>query len=456
MPFVTSRKLDAILAVWLAAFITASLVTAPMGRGTPHPMSHCPRGECDDAGDVSYMHLLQITSDRRLAAQSGVEPTQKTLAAIKKVRPYYHTTQEIREEVELLSKSCNGAMTVETHSDSIDRGVTIDVIRLRAPDAQPLNKVFLLFGEHSRELISPESGLHFLKIVCGKVPIEGKLKIPNILLENEFQIVLNGNPHSRVEVERGDFCLRTNPNGVDLNRNWDEMWEEGESDSMSDTNAGPKPFSEPETRIFKRLVEHFQPTTFLTVHSGTRGMYMPWAYDMKHTARFNAPLMLNVLKDLDKAHCQCPYGAAGKEVGYPCPGTCLDWVYSKLKTPYVFAFEIYTSSDRDEDLKKRWDEKAASGGLKLLQSGSHLGHEHFQGLFDTITSDFVHTRARDAKSDDDRQKEECFSQFNPGTEATYNATVQNWAVAYLEMAAMIAEQLKKDNSILHSMKSQHA
>jgi len=272
----------------------------------------------------------------------------------------------------------------------------------------------------------------------------------NILADNEFQIVLNGNPHSRTRVEEGEFCLRTNPNGVDLNRNWDEMWGAGDND-MSDTNAGPRPFSEPETRIFKKLVEEFEPTTFLTVHSGTRGLYMPWAYDMEHTASYNAPLMLNVLKDLDKAHCQCPYGAAGREVGYPCPGTCLDWVYSKLKTPYVFAFEIYTSPDRDDELKARWDEKKTTGGLNLLQSGGHLGHEHFQGLFDSFASDFVQTRTGDAIQSVKRTEEECFSQFNPETEEGYNETVQNWAVAYLEMAAMIAEQLKKDPSILQEM-----
>ena len=28
-----------------------------------------------------------------------------------------------------------------------------------------------------------------------------------------------------LKVEGGDFCLRVNENGVDLNRNWDEKWE---------------------------------------------------------------------------------------------------------------------------------------------------------------------------------------------------------------------------------------
>lgn len=32
--------------------------------------------------------------------------------------------------------------------------------------------------------------------------------------------------------------------------------------------------------------------------------------------------------------------------------------------------------------------------------------------------------------------------FNPDTEIVYNKTVQNWAEAYLEMAAMVAKELK--------------
>jgi len=34
-------------------------------------------------------------------------------------------------------------------------------------------------------------------------------------------------------------------------------------------------------------------------------------------------------------------GAAGKEVGYLCPGTCLDYAYDKVNVPYSFAWEIY-------------------------------------------------------------------------------------------------------------------
>merc|ERR1719217_1819002 len=148
---------------------------------------------------------------------------------------------------------------------SDDGSVNIDVVSVKAPGTSPINKNFLLFGEHARELISPESGLHFIKTLCGETDL--KEKAERVLKDSEFQIVVNGNPHSRKKVEQGDFCLRVNENGVDLNRNWDEKWETSPVMNPQDTNPGPAPFSEPETQVFKRLVTEYNPTTFLTVHS---------------------------------------------------------------------------------------------------------------------------------------------------------------------------------------------
>jgi len=297
-----------------------------------------------------------------------------------------------------------------------------------------------LFGEHSRELISPESGLYLLRVLCGDAEADGSVATSDVLADSEFQMVLNGNPRSRAKVENGEYCLRVNPNGVDLNRNWDEEWSP-DATNMADTEPGPKPFSEPETRIFKRLVADYKPTSFITVHSGTRGMYMPWAYDTEHMATRNQQSMLQILKDTDEEHCQCPYGAAGKEVGYACPGTCLDWVYDKLQTPYVFAVEIYTSPDRDSELRARWNDKLNAGGAAFLQNGTHLAHPKFLDLFQKHTSDFVHTRAHHRNSWDDAMG--CFNQFNPDTQELFDATVSNWAGAYMELAHKVAADMRK-------------
>lgn len=367
---------------------------------------------------------------------------------LKATFPWYHTGEEIRSEAKRLVEKCSGTASLRTIKK---HGVSIDVVTVKRQEAKPTNRVFILFGEHSRELISPESGIHLLKVLCGEAS-SGKDSITaaQALEGSEFQLVLNGNPRSRKKVEFGQYCLRENPDGVDLNRNWDERWK-ASRDPFSEQNPGPRPFSEPETQIFKELVMEYQPTTFLTVHSGTRGMYMPWAFDTQHLASRNQPAMMKILRELDSKHCQCPFGAAGKEVGYACPGTCLDWVYDQLKAPYSFAFEIYTSPSSDDELRDRWEEKVHSGGASLLEAGSHLGHPHFLDLFQDHASDFVQVAERPQESDErkaDMGAMECFTMFNPDTKERYDATVQNWAAAYLEMSRLVSQELRHNSTML--------
>jgi hypothetical protein len=356
--------------------------------------------------------------------------------------PFYHPGTKIQSELADLAGRCPGmSMRTVTKTDEKGESRSIDVVNVRAPNSEPKNRNFLLFGEHARELISPESGLHFVKSLCGETDLKDRAQ--KVLQDNEFEIVINGNPNSRNKVEQGDFCLRVNPNGVDLNRNWDEKWQANTVLDSVDTNPGAQPFSEPETQVFKELVEDFRPNTFLTIHSGTKGMYMPWAYDMEHLAKRNEPQMMQILKSLDKDHCQCPYGAAGKEVGYSCPGTCLDWVYDQMKADYAFAFEIYTSPDYDDMLKDRWQEKMQSGDGAFYQMNSHLGHEHFKDLFEAHPTDFVQLSSAHHSS---MSPSECFSQFNPETEEEYKKTVENWSATYLDMAEKVANNLKAGGS----------
>eukprot|EP00927_Polykrikos_kofoidii_P026015 TRINITY_DN2325_c0_g1_i2.p1 TRINITY_DN2325_c0_g1~~TRINITY_DN2325_c0_g1_i2.p1 ORF type:complete len:424 (-),score=67.20 TRINITY_DN2325_c0_g1_i2:46-1317(-) len=378
-----------------------------------------------------------------LAAKTSSNETIITRSAVSMLYPFYHTTDGIHAELQSLASRCPG-MTLESRQGTGASGDvrSIDVVTIKTPEASPVNRNFLLFGEHARELISAESGLHFVRTLCGETGLSGRAK--EVLKDSEFQIVVNGNPASRSKVEDGDFCLRVNPSGVDLNRNWDEKWLAATESEPQDTNPGQQPFSEPETRVFKELVQSYEPTTFLTVHSGTKGMYMPWAYDTEHLATRNEPEMMSMLKELDREHCQCPYGAAGKEVGYSCPGTCLDWVYDQLKTPYAFAFEIYAGPEYAAALRERWEEKLRDGDGAFYQLHSNLAHSHFRDLFEEHPSGFIQLRSkrRRSRTENGRAPDECFEQFNPRTSEEYSSTVENWSSAYLQMSAQVARRVR--------------
>jgi len=351
---------------------------------------------------------------------------------------FYHTTEELRSELRSLASRCSGfsMRTVSRTSLADGRSVELDVLSVRAPEAKGKNKVFMLFGEHARELISAESGLHFAKTLCDNDKARAELQ------RSEFLLVVNANPGSRVQVEQGDWCLRVGPGGVDLNRNWDEHWQ-GDESFGGDTNPGRLPFSEPETQLLKELVSDFQPTTFLTIHSGTLGMYMPWAFDMEHLANRNQASMMEILKEVDQAHCECPFGAAGREVGYSCPGTCLDWVYDKLQTPYAFAYEIFYGGEL-ESLRQRWEEKMELPDASQLQA-QNLAHEHFKDMFEDFPSSFiqVQSEANVTKSGSETITGfACFGAFNPATEEQYRATVENWSGAYLDTVSKVSEKLR--------------
>lgn len=373
--------------------------------------------------------LVVLQASHSSARLSILRTLRGTTNVLKQRFPWYHSTEEIRQKALSIVKSCEGA-SFQTLDDS---GVEVDAVSVKVNGTNPKNKVFLMFGEHSRELISPETGLRLLQVLCGQGSDEDVQLVQlatTALKDSQFMFVINANPRSRTKVEDGSYCLRANPAGVDLNRNWDEQWQSSSSEAQ--TNPGDRPFSEPESRIHRRFLEDFRPTTYLSVHSGTRGLYMPWAYDMKHLANRNCEAMMQILKDLDAKHCQCPFGAAGKEVGYSCPGTSVDWVYEKLNTSYAFAFEIYVSPSFDAELKDRWEKARGSSLLQSARTQLKSLEDHADLLL----------RERGAGSSEERDLQ-CFATFNPDTEEMYNSTVKNWVAAYLELAQQTAARMKE-------------
>jgi len=132
--------------------------------------------------------------------------------------------------------------------------------------------MYILTGEHARELIAVESVFKFLKFLCQKKDSEAK----EILNKNVIRIILNANSSQRILVEKGNYCIRVNKNDVDINRNWDYFW--GREIQMGEENPGKRAFSELETNFIKDTVTYFKPKLFLTVHSGMFGLFHPFAY----------------------------------------------------------------------------------------------------------------------------------------------------------------------------------
>jgi hypothetical protein len=93
----------------------------------------------------------------------------------------------------------------------------------------------------------------------------------------------DGRATSRIARVFFDSC-----DGVDPNRNWDFHWgERGASDDPCDeTYAGPRAFSEPETRAIADFLmarrSNFK--VFLTLHSYGQMWLLPWGYTSEKLA----------------------------------------------------------------------------------------------------------------------------------------------------------------------------
>lgn len=327
--------------------------------------------------------------------------------------PFYHTSDELQGELRRLAGSCLGfAVSTQAVGDA-----ELDLVSLRKPGSSPKSKMYLLFGEHARELISPESGLHFLRSLCGET--EASAHLDGVLDDTEFRVVLNANPLSRRKVEAGDFCLRLNERGVDLNRNWGFHWKAKTYGQSVDTNPGPRAFSEPQTQLLRDDVTAATPTAFVSVHSGTRAMFMPYAYETGHPAERDARAMREILEAVDEAYCQCPFGPAGTENGFGAFGTSLDYAYGKAGARFAFLFEIYLGPGRYRPgyLRSRWRQDRASGLVQVAEDDeAEVGNTP-------------------------QRLQHCLQLFNPLTAVQYNKTVDAWARAYGDLARRVAAKV---------------
>lgn len=371
--------------------------------------------------------------------------------SVKATMPWYHTSDEVHSAISDLAQHCDGA-TLELSSrtkpreDASSEQVQLDVIHVSRGDSANKTRAFLIFGEHARELISVESGLDFVRTLCG-VPRQ------DVLDRVDFTIVPNANPVGRREVENGFACKRTNEDGVDLNRNWgDAHREENLAGKDVEMNPGPYGFSEPETQLLRDLVREAKPDMFLSVHSGAYLLGTPFGYGPEDGVK-NEQGMMEVLKPISDKYCNggCPFGGLSKMIGYRSMGCDIDYVSETLGTPYVFEFEIYAGSDIRPYYKERARQLATgekmsadaqnfffSQSLNLLQGQEFSSRGSLRGSHRARVRSLRRGAGSAGESAEDPAG--CTFQFNPENAEETKAVVDNWTAAYLELAESVASR----------------
>jgi murein tripeptide amidase MpaA len=336
---------------------------------------------------------------------------------------FYHTSQQLSQT--LANMKCAGMsyMKVEDPAKSLFQAglgeTALEVVSMKPvnADEEIKHKVMLISGEHAREMISAETGLGFVQELCKDTSLKARKN-------TEYLIVVNANPRSRMMVENGQTCLRTNPNGVDLNRNWDDLWASDDEASNPDTNPGSKAFSEPESRILKKLMEDFKPNTFLDVHSGTLGLYLPNGLLKKEKYTKDVESLITKVND---KNCQCPMGIANVEVGYQTSGSSLDYAFDKVGTNFAVAMEVWAAPSELTSLRKRWN-----GQKEMLKHKK----SSFLEIEPTTMSmyNFIKAEQEVEQKLHGMSTQDCFAFFNPTDEASFKKTVSKWSTTLLELS----------------------
>ncbi len=181
----------------------------------------------------------------------------------------------------------------------------------------------IISGVHAREVANPDAIAGFGIKLCQAYSLGTGLTfggrsypaaiVRQVVDTSDVILFPLVNPDGRAFVQSrfvGNAMWRKNRNpnpgqaakGVDLNRNYDFLWSSGigtSSDSRSDTYKGSAPFSEPETRNVRHLLELFPSIRLkIDVHSYSELVLFPWGDDTNQTTdpaqNFRNPLYSGV------------------------------------------------------------------------------------------------------------------------------------------------------------------
>jgi hypothetical protein len=137
-----------------------------------------------------------------------------------------------------------------------------------------------------------------------------------------------------------------NPGGVDLNRNYDFHFNDTFELSSNSTNPrvedykGSAPFSEPETRAIKGLVESHKFIFAISLHSGTEAILRPWSFTTDASSLRANLSLFNMFGEAFQQSGGLEYTG---NIGYNSSGEFSDWMYGAKGIP-TMTCEIYGNS----------------------------------------------------------------------------------------------------------------
>ncbi|SPP77179.1 carboxypeptidase B [Drosophila guanche] len=235
------------------------------------------------------------------------------------------------------------------------------------------NTIFIEAGTHAREWIGVTTALN-----CIYQLTERHTRNIEVLRKLRFIIVPLVNPDGY------EYSRNKNPNwrknrrphkstkfvGTDCNRNYDIFWNSGTGKMNRNTYKGERPFSEPETRALRSMLDRLGPNLlfFLSLHSYGQSIMYPWGYSR------DPPLFwreLSTLANSGKCAIKSYNGREYRTGSISCltkrtiAGSVVDYVYGVLRVPMALVMELPS-----RDL----------GFQPPVEMISQIGHESWYGI----------------------------------------------------------------------------
>jgi len=148
-----------------------------------------------------------------------------------------------------------------------------------------------------------------------------------------------------------------NGNLVNINRNFDMKWEEGNRDPASADYAGPFPFSEMESQILGKLFEDVPANLYLSLHTGDDLINAPWNWSEEAASNPEWSFYESVLAELSDVF---PYPTKVGTPGAPFTGSSTDWAYEGNGASSPICFDLYLHRPAEGEIA------ADDGGLSSI------------------------------------------------------------------------------------------
>lgn len=300
----------------------------------------------------------------------------------------YHRTDHLQESLASLLSSCPSAKLLSVHAPTLAHATHKVPLTDPPPDSlryitisprlspsslanrlihKPL-RVMFVFGETGRDLLTSEIAHRLVERVCAE---NFTLDLPNV----ELVLVPLANPNGRRIAEMGRRCERTNANDVDIDRNWPTFWNQPTHVRDEDADhkrvardagrvlgvslgraaashqirphvqpgsPGTEPFSEPETRALRSIVDRLKPVSYVSVRTGAVALTIPWDCREERLPEEEGGRLVRLAEGVAASHCQrCGIGNLWNLTGRTKCGTAADYLFEEMKVPFVHSWYVY-------------------------------------------------------------------------------------------------------------------